>query len=109
MSLKKSKHGIQMSPDLIELPILLFDDGVLFSGSVTGLQTQLNILYSTAKRLDVVVSLDNSNIVVFRNRGQLALREELFLGDQALDIVNKYKYLGIYLTTRLTFSRSHLP
>ena len=27
-----------------------------------------------------------------------------FFGDQVLEIVNKYKYLGIYLTTRLTFS-----
>ncbi|WP_419588314.1 hypothetical protein, partial [Thiolapillus sp.] len=48
--------------------------------------------------------MDKSNIVVFRNGGHLALREKWFFGDQILEIVNKYKYLGIYLTTRLTFS-----
>ncbi len=102
---ENGKHGIQLSPDLIELLILLFaDDVVLFSDSVIGLQTQLNILYCTAKRLDMIVNLDKSNIVVFRNGGHLALREKWFFGDQILEIVNKYKYLGIYLTTRLTFS-----
>ena len=28
----------------------------------------------------------------------------MVFGDQVLEIVNKYKYLGMYLTTRLTFS-----
>ena len=91
---------------MIELLILLFaDDVVLFSDSVISLQTQLNILYCTAKRLDMIVNLDKSNIVVFGNVGHLALREKkCFFGDQVLEIVNKYKYLGIYLTKRLTFS-----
>ena len=70
----------KLSPDLIELLILLFvDDVVLFSDSVVGLQTQLNILYCTAKRLIMIVNFDKSNIVVFRNGGHLALREKSFL------------------------------
>ena len=44
--IENGKHGIQLSQALIELLILLFaDDVVLFSDSVIGLQTQLNILY----------------------------------------------------------------
>ena len=61
-----------LAPDLIELLILLFaDDVVLLSDSVIGLQTQLNVLFNTAKRLDLIVNLNKSNIVVFRNRGHL--------------------------------------
>ena len=41
-----------------------------------GLQTQLSILYCTVKRLDMIVNLDKSNIVVFGNGGHLALREK---------------------------------
>ena len=47
--IESGKHGIQLSVDLIQLPILLFADHVvLLSDSVTGLQTQLNFLLNTA-------------------------------------------------------------
>ena len=52
-------HGIQFSPDFYQLLILLFaDDVALISDSPIGLQTQLNVLYDTAQRLDLVVNLD---------------------------------------------------
>ena len=55
---ESGKHGIQLVPDLIELLIFLFaDDVVLLSDSAIGLQTQLNVLYNTAKRLDLIVNL----------------------------------------------------
>ena len=78
----------------MQLLILLFaNDVVLFSDSVIGLQAQLNIMCCTAKRLDMIVNLDKSNIIVFRNGVHLALREKWSFGDQVLEIVNKYKYL----------------
>ena len=104
---ESGKHSIQLAPDLIELLILLFaDDVVLLSDSVFGLQTQLNILFNTAKRLDLIVNLDKSNIVVFRNGGHLALNEKWYFGNEKLEVVNMYKYLGVYFTTRLTFSHT---
>ena len=64
------RHGIQLSPDLVELFLLLFaDDVALFSDTVVGLQNQLNILSIVSKRLDLEVNMDKSNIVVFRNGG----------------------------------------
>ena len=103
--IESGKHGIQLAPDLIELLILLFaDDVVLLSDSVFGLQTQLNILFNTAKRLDLIVNLDKSNIVVFRNGGHLALNQKWYFGNEKLEVVNMYKYLGVYFTTRHTFS-----
>ena len=48
-SVEGGKHGIQLSPELMELLILLFaDDIVLCVNSVTGLQTQLNVLCDSA-------------------------------------------------------------
>ena len=57
-----------------------------------------------AKRLDLIVNLDNSNIVAFRNGGHLALNERWCFGNEELEVVNMNKYLGVYFTTRLTFS-----
>lgn len=105
--IQNGKHGIQLAPEMIELFILLFaDDVVLFSDSVIGLQTQLNTLSASAKRLGLVVNLDKSNIVVFRNGGFLNAREKWLFDGQELKIVNMYKYLGIFLSSRLTFSHT---
>ena len=104
--IESGKHGIQLAPDLIERLILLFaDDVVLLPDSVFGLQTQLNVLFNTAKRLDLIVNLDKSNIVVFRNGGHLALNEKWCIGNEELEVVNMYKYLGVYFKQG---SRSHL-
>eukprot|EP00745_Piridium_sociabile_P015926 TRINITY_DN2374_c0_g1_i12.p1 TRINITY_DN2374_c0_g1~~TRINITY_DN2374_c0_g1_i12.p1 ORF type:complete len:1135 (+),score=79.90 TRINITY_DN2374_c0_g1_i12:1880-5284(+) len=98
-------HGIQLSPDFIQLLILLFaDDIALISDSPIGLQKQLNILYDTAKRLDLIVNLEKSNVVVFRNGGYLGVNERWFYGKETLKTVNVYKYLGIFLSTRLSFT-----
>jgi hypothetical protein len=102
--LELGKHGIQLTPEFIQLLILLFaDDVALFSDTIVGLQTQLNVMYNTAMRLDLVVNLDKSN-VFFRNGGYIASREKWYYGSEPLKIVNSYKYLGIVLTTRLSFS-----
>ena len=104
---QRGRHGIQLIPDLIEIFILLFaDDVILMSDSVCGLQNQLNILYETANRLGLVVNLDKSNIVVFRNGGHIAWNEKWFYGQSLISVVNVYKYLGICLSTRLTFSHA---
>jgi len=52
----------------------------------------------------LIVNLDKSNIVVFRNGGHLALNERWCFGNEELEVINMYKYLGVYFTTRLTFS-----
>ena len=105
--IENGKHGIQLTPELIEILILLFaDDVVLVSDSVIGLQCQLNILHDTAKKLDLIVNLQKSNIVVFRNGGHLAEKEKWFYGQSCIEVVNMYKYLGVIMSTRLTFSHT---
>ena len=101
------RHGIQLIPDLIEIFILLFaDDVILVSDTVCGLQNQLNILSDTANCLSLFVSMDKSKIVVFWNGGHIVLREKWKYRDTPVDIVNMYKYLGIYFSTRLSFSHA---
>ena len=56
------------------------------------------------KRLGLIVNLDKSNIVVFRNGGHLALNEKWYFDNEEFEVVNIYRYLGVYFTTRLTFS-----
>lgn len=103
----KGRHGIQMMPDLMEIFILMFaDDIILMSDSVGGLQNQLNVLYNMSRKLSLVVNLDKSDIVVFRNGGHVAESERWVYGASGMKVVNVYKYLGIFLSTRLSFSHT---
>ena len=102
--INNGKHGVTLSPDLIELFILLFaDDIVLLAETAVGLQNQLNNLYRAASQLELKVNMDKSNIIVFRKGGFLGRYERWIYGSSEITVVNSYKYLGIYFSTKLSF------
>ena len=105
--MNNGKHGVQLHPDIIELFIMLFaDDVLLLSYTPVGLQHQLNLLARNADALDLTVNLEKLNIVVFRNGGYLARCEKWYYKDSVVKIVNAFKYLGVWFSTRLSFSHS---
>ena len=57
-----------------------------------------------ATKLDLHVNLDKTNIVIFRNSGYIAKKEVWYHDGQGISVVNSYKCLGLFLTTRMTFS-----
>ena len=79
---------------------------VLFRTITVGLQHQLNLLARNADALDLTVNLEKSNIVVFRNGGYLARCENWYYKDSVVKVVNAYKYLGVWFSTRRSFSHS---
>ena len=63
--MQKGKRGISLSPDLIQMLIVLFaDDVILLSFTITGHQHQLSILNDTANNLGLVVNLSKSKLLV---------------------------------------------
>ena len=101
--IENGRHGVFF--DMYELFVLLLaDDIILCSETVVGLQNQLNILQRAACKLHLIVNLDKSNIIVFRKGGYLAEKEKWTYNGEQMPVVNVYKYLGIYLSTRLSFS-----
>ena len=89
---------------MFELFILLFADGIaLLSDTIVGLQNQLDVLARNCARLDLYVNLDKSNIVIFRNGDTFSRKKKWFYTGQNITVVNSYKYLGLFLTTRMTF------
>ena len=103
--IRKGKHGVNFLMDPFELFILLLaDDIILLSETPIGLQRQLNNLNSTAMTLGLNVNMQKSNIIVFRNGGYLGARERWTFQGIDMPVVNAYKYLGIYFSTRLSFN-----
>ena len=77
---------------------------LLLTDTVIGLQNHLNTLAIKSAALDLQVNLDKSNIVIFRNGGYISKKEKWHYIGHDINIVNTYKYLGLFLTTRMTFS-----
>ena len=97
------RQGYQFNPGMIELFTLLFaDDIALIATTPAGLQNQINNLKRGAERLGLVVNLDKTKCVVFRKGGFLGRLEKWYYGEERIEVVNKYKYLGYTLTTKLS-------
>ena len=93
------RHGYQFNPGAIELFTLLFaDDIALMATTPIGLQNQIDLLRRGAERLGLVVNLDKTKVMVFRKGGFLGRLERWFYGEERIEVVNKYKYLGYTLT-----------
>ena len=53
-------YGIQLSPDIVEINILLFaDNSVLIAETVFELQNKLDVLYDVATKFILIVNTDN--------------------------------------------------
>lgn len=68
-----------------------------------GLQNRLNILYEMANSLGMINILDKYGIALFRNGGHIIRREKIMVR-RFQSLTNKY--LGICLSTRLSFSNA---
>lgn len=89
-------------PDLTEIFTLLFaDDVVLISDTVIGLQNQLDVLRRKSNEFGLTVNTDKSKVLVFRLGGHLAYHEKWHIGDDRLEVLNNYKYLGMMFSTKL--------
>ena len=97
------RHGYQFMPGTQEIFSLLFaDDIALIATTPTGLQNQINNLKRASNQLGLTVNLTKTKIMVFRKGGYLARLEKWFYGNEQLEVVNNYKYLGYTLTTKLS-------
>ena len=80
------------------------DDVILMSSSVIGLQRMIDDLKKYCMTWDLELNLGKSKIMVFRNGGRPSSKERWFFGNQEIEVVNRFKYLGVTLTPTLTFT-----
>ncbi len=100
-------NGVQLSPDLIEIFILMFaDDVVFFSESVIGLQRQINVLETYCKKWALNVNLDKTKIMVFKRGSKLSKSEKWTYKSTKLEVVTSYQYLGVSFNSTLNWSLS---
>ena len=80
------------------------DDIALISSTPSGLQNQINNLHKASKSLGLTVNLDKTKVIIFRKGGHIAATEKWFYEKTEIEVVNRYKYLGFTLSTKLSFN-----
>ena len=100
-------YGVQLTPDVIQILIMLFaDDVLLASYRVVGLQRQIDVLKYFADNFSMTVNMSKTKITVYRKEGFLPANEVWRSGDEEIEVVNSYKYLGLYFTAKLSLTQA---
>ena len=101
--------NVEFTQDINELNVLMFADDVSsFADTVVQLQRQINRIEQFTKGVGLEINLEKTKIMVFRNGGVIKNTEKWFDDQNMIEIVLFYKYLGAYLTSRLTWSKTYL-
>lgn len=105
--IKAGYNGLDI--DMFKIFMLLYaDDIVLFSNSAQELQEGLNLLAEYCNRWKMKVNVDKTKIMVFRKGGMLPRNLSFTYNGEALEIVNKFRYLGVVFTVGGSFSEAQI-
>ena len=67
---------------------------------------QLNIVELFCKNTGMVVNINKTKIIVFRNGGFLRRDEKWFYQGKPIEVVSAYKYMGLMFTPKLVWTRA---
>jgi len=88
-----------------KLMLLLYaDDIILFAKDAEGLQKSLDSLSEYCDRWKLTVNTQKTKIMIFRKSGKLPKDLKFIYGNENLEIVNKFKYLGVLFTTGISYN-----
>ena len=96
------KHGVCIG-DSILAHILWADDLVLFSDSISGIQKQLDGLFSFCSKNMMIVNELKTKMMVFGN----GAKADIFFNGNLLKWVDQYKYLGNIISSIKTANWRH--
>lgn len=81
--------------------LLYANDVVFLADNKTVLQLRINRLSLYCKKWNLIVNLDKSKILIFNKHGRTSREEKWHYN--GIEIVKEYKYLGIILTSNLSW------
>ena len=97
-------RGIKLGESFI--PFLQYaDDLVILCETAEELQTQINNLVKYCEENFLLLNTKKTKVMIF-HKGLLP-KQDIFLNDIILEVVNKFKYLGFPFSCQLSFS-THL-
>ena len=103
----ESDSGVFVTNNIEDLFALMFADDVsCFSDTIVRLQRLINLIEKFCNAVGMKLNLGKTKIMVFRNGGIVKNIEKWFFQGTEIEIVSLYKYLGLYFTPRLIWTKS---
>ena len=97
--------GVYVNEHHPNITLLLYaDDIVIVGDQVNRVQKILNILAQFCKKWGLQVNMSKTQAMVFRNGGIIKQKEVFYFNGTKIDIVSYYKYLGLTMSSRLSWS-----
>ncbi|MCW4344867.1 MAG: reverse transcriptase domain-containing protein, partial [Candidatus Thiodiazotropha endolucinida] len=98
-------HDFEETNYYLKLLILLYaDDTVIFSNSENGLQHALSMFSEYCNKWRLTVNISKTKVIIFNSRGKPKPTLQFTFNGHNIDIINEYKYLGIYFSQSGAFS-----
>ena len=100
--------GVKIDTSLIVSVLAFADDIVLLAESAEDLQKLVDVVHRWSSKWRFIINPEKSQIVHYRNAPKARTNFEFKIHDNGpiLQVVDSYKYLGVYLDEYLTFSRT---
>ncbi len=97
--------GLGIEFDEGKLCILLFaDDIVILGEDETQLQSLLKFVENWCHKWKLKINKDKTKIIHFRNKRVKKTEKHFFIDNEEVEILDRYKYLGIILNEHLDFN-----
>ncbi len=84
--------------------MLYADDICILTENEADLQKALNIMYDWCTRWNMTVNTDKTQIVHFRTQSKEQTGFMFIYGEQNINVVSQYKYLGLILNEHLYYA-----
>ena len=101
--LKELNAGVKIGDDVVSI-LLYADDIALISPSEEEMQRMLNFVARWCKQWTMDINMSKSKIIHFRKKNVDCSDIKLMLGENELQYVSHYKYLGVYFDEFLDFN-----
>ena len=107
MIINSNCQGVYIDEVVPNLMVLLYADDLVQCADLPGrLQSQINVLADFCEKWGMKVNFDKTNVMVFRNGGIIKRNELWYFKGQQLRPATYYKYLGLVISSRLTWTKA---
>lgn len=99
-------HGVDIFGDPLGVFLLMYaDDLALVADSVSDLQKKIDCLEQYCNKWGLVVNMEKTKVVVFKNGGFIKKCERWFFSGQSISVEPSYTYLGVIFSSTLNWAK----